>query len=67
MTAPYYPDVEVELTGRSSNAGTIMGTVAEALREHGVPVIEIDLFREECLSGDYNYLLQTCMAWVTVS
>lgn len=25
-----------------------------------------DLFREECMSGDYNYLLQTCFAWVRV-
>ena len=63
---PYY-DIDVKLTGGSSNAGAIMGTVASALREAGAPPSEIDLFREECMSGDYNYLLQTCMAWVNVS
>lgn len=63
---PYY-DIDVKLTGRSSNTGAIMGTVVRALRDAGVTQDEINLFREECMSGDYNYMLQTCMAWVNVS
>lgn len=28
---------------------------------------EIDQFRKEATSGDYDHLLQTCMRWVDVS
>lgn len=61
-----YPDVTVELTGIEGNAGSVMGAVSRALRRAGVPSAEIDEFRSECMSGDYDHLLQTCMAWVAV-
>jgi len=63
---PYF-DVDVRLTGHDSNAGAIMDTVVRALREAGATPRDVDLFREECMSGDYNYLLQTCMRWVNVT
>lgn len=63
---PYFPDVPVVLTGHSTNAGAIMDTVVRALRAGGASLKDVDLFREECMSGDYNYLLQTCFAWVRV-
>lgn len=61
-----YPDVEVQLIGASGNAGSIMGSVARALKSHGVPVEEIDEYRMESMSGDYNHLIQTAMRWVSV-
>ena len=68
MTAaePKFPDVSVKLTGGDGNAMFIVGTVAKALRKagHGADVAD---FMNEALSGDYNHVLQTCMAWVDVS
>lgn len=62
-----YPEIEVQLTGTDGNAGALMGEVAQALRHHRVDPLDIQEFRVECLSGDYNHLLTTCMKWVTVS
>lgn len=61
-----YPDIEVQLTGNDGNAFAIMGTVSQALRRAGVPKPERDEFIAECMSGDYDHLLQTCMKWVEV-
>lgn len=62
-----YPDVEVQLVGQDGNAYAIMGAVSSALRRHGVEKEEIDIYTAESMSGDYNHLLQTAMAWVNVS
>ena len=43
-----------------------MGQVTRALRHEGVEKEEIDQFMQEAMSGDYDHLLQTCMAWVEV-
>jgi hypothetical protein len=67
MDEPLYPEIEVQLVGLDGNAGAIMGRVAEALRRDGVPRDKINEFRTECMSGDYDHLLQTCMKWVEVS
>jgi hypothetical protein len=64
---PKYADVEVQLSGVDGNAFAIMGAVASALRRHGVPVAEIDEYRRESMSGDYDHLLRTAMRWVSVS
>lgn len=61
-----YPDVEVQLTGEDGNAFLIIGRVSKALRSSKVPDEEIDAFRNEAMSGDYDNVLQTCMRWVTV-
>ena len=62
-----YPDIDVELSGTDSNAFAIMGQVTKELRRAGVDSSEIDAFRTEAMSGDYDHLLQTCMGWVNVS
>ncbi len=62
-----YPDVEVELLGEDGNAFFIVGRVAKALKKAGVDREEIEEFRAEAMSGDYDHLLQTAMAWVDVS
>jgi len=66
MNTPKYPNINVQLTGRDGNAFTIMGAVSTALRRAEVPFEEQNKFREECMSGDYNNLLVTCMNWVNV-
>lgn len=61
-----FPEIEVELVGTDGNAFALMGRVAKALRRHGVDEDEIDAMRDECMSGDYDHLLQTLMEWVSV-
>jgi hypothetical protein len=60
-----YPDIEVQLSGEDGNAFFIIGRVSQALRRAKVPQSEIDEFRKDCMSGNYDHLLQTCMKWVT--
>jgi hypothetical protein len=67
MTAPKYPDVHVRLTGEDGNAFAVLDHVTRAMREAMVPRAEIDTFKAEAMSGDYDHLLQTRMAWVDVS
>ena len=64
---PKYPDVHVQLSGNDGNAYAIMGAVTTALRRHGVPQEEIEKYKEESMSGDYDNLLMTAMRWVDVS
>lgn len=64
--SPKYPNITVRLTGGSGNAGVVMDTVVRALREEGVPKGEVDAYRAESMSGDYDHLLRTAMAWVDV-
>ncbi len=66
MDDPKY-DVDVQLVGQDGNAGAIMARVVDALKREGAPKEEIALFRQECMSGDYDNLLRTCMKWVNVS
>jgi hypothetical protein len=62
-----YPEIEVQLTGQDGNAYAIMGAVQKALRKAEVSKEEIDEYLKESMSGDYNHLLRTAMAWVSVS
>lgn len=61
-----YPKVEVQLTGHNGNAFNVIGRVGLALRRAGVPKAEIDEFRREATSGDYDHVLATAMRWVEV-
>lgn len=65
-TKPKYPNIKVKLVGTDGNAFSILSKVNRALREAGVDETEIQKFLEEAKSGDYDHLLQTCMAWVSV-
>ena len=59
-----YPDIKVRLVGEDGNAFAILGRVSKALKHAGVDRSDIDKFMAEAMSGDYNHLLRTCMAWV---
>lgn len=62
-----YPNVDVLLTGQNGNAFNIIGLVQKALRRAHVPDEEVEAFRTEAMSGDYDHLIQTAMRWVNVS
>ena len=64
---PRYPEVEVQLSEMDGNGFVIIGRTRTALRRHGVPNEEIEEFQSEAISGDYDRLLQTVMAWVRTS
>ena len=59
-----YPGVFVPLVGQDGNAFAILGRVTRALRAAKVPTTEIDKYRKEATSGDYDHLLVTCIKWV---
>lgn len=73
---PKYPDVFVQLTGQDGNAFAIMGAVSEALRRelrdpsYGMSTdevrAEINAYKAESMSGDYDNLLRVAMSWVDV-
>ena len=63
---PKYPNVTVRLVGEDGNAFFIIGRVGAALRRAGVPNEEIEAFRREAMSGDYDNVLATCLRWVEV-
>lgn len=62
-----YPDIEVELSDSDGNALSLVSAVSRALRRAGVAADEINAFRTEALSGDYDKVLATCVSWVEVS
>lgn len=64
---PLHPDITVQLTGGSSNAFAVIGSVQRALRRARVPKEEIDKFLQEATSGDYDNVLATAMRWVDVT
>lgn len=61
-----FPDIVVPITGHNGYAGSVVGRVVHALKEHGVSNEEIAEFRKDALSDDHDHLLRTTMAWVNV-
>lgn len=59
-------NIEVELVGRDGNAFAIMGAVTKALRQNGYTPDDIDEYKKEAMSGDYDNLLRVTMEWVEV-
>lgn len=64
---PKYPQITVELTEQDGNAMVLLGLVVRAMKRAGLPEEEMDAFTTEARSGNYDHLLQTCMAWVNVA
>jgi hypothetical protein len=59
-------DVTVQLSGSDGNAFAILGAVKKALKQAGATAEEQEQFLTEATSGDYDNLLRTACAWVTV-
>lgn len=66
-TEPKFPNVTVELTGQDGNAFFIIGRASGALRKGGATPEQVTEFTREAMSGDYDHVLQTVMAWARVS
>jgi hypothetical protein len=58
-----YLDIEVQLSGEDGNAFAILARCARAGREAGLERDELDKFRKEATSADYDHLLQTALRW----
>lgn len=65
-TGPKFPEIKVKLVGTDGNAFAILGRVCKAMRRAGLPPAEIDEFTKQATSGDYDFLLGTCMEYVDV-
>lgn len=61
-----YPDINIPLVGEDGNAFSILGRVQRIARRAGLTADEIEAFRIEATSGDYNNLLMTVMRWFAV-
>jgi hypothetical protein len=58
---------EVQLTGSDGNAFAIMGMMRRELRRAGNSPEVISEFINEAMSGDYDHVLRTAMAYAEVS
>jgi len=63
---PNYPDVVVQLTGRDGNVFSIIGRIAQALREHGHPAAATQFANAAGSCGSYDEVLRLAMRTVTV-
>ena len=61
-----YPNIVVDLSTIDGNAFSVMGAVTRAMKKHGLPTSEVDAYRKEAMSGNYNNLLTVTMNWVAV-
>jgi len=66
MNEPKYPDVYVPMSDQDGNAFSIISRVMTTLKRAGVSEEERDEFMSEAMSGDYNHVLQTVVAWVDI-
>ena len=61
-----YKKPKVKLVGEDGNAFAIMGRVSDALRKAGASKEEIQKYKTEAMSGDYDNLLRITMDYVEV-
>jgi len=55
--------VKLELVGLDGNAYALMGAFQRAARQQGWTKDEIKVVMDECMSGNYNHLLATLVAY----
>ena len=56
----------VKLTESDGNAFSVIGKTMKALRGEGYSAEQIEQYRKEATSGDYDNLLRVTMKWVEV-
>lgn len=66
MSDPKFPEVHVQLSGEDGNAFMIASRTRVAMERAGLKEQAAEYFNE-ALSGDYDNVLQTTMAWVSTS
>lgn len=64
---PKFPHVEVKLVDQDGNVFAILGAVQRAMRQADVDKTDIDAMMAEAQTGDYDQVLRTVMATVSVS
>lgn len=57
----------VDLEGLDGNAMVLIGTVRRALRLAGNDRDVLDAFSNEAIDGDYQHVIQTCLAYTKPS
>ena len=62
-----YPGIKLQLSGQDGNAFSIIAHCMSVMEKNKLLKEEIKKFRDEATSGDYDHLLQVCMAWFNVS
>lgn len=64
---PKFPDAVVILSeGQDGNAFAILANASRALKRAGASHDDIQAFRKEAMSGDYDNVIQTVMRWCDV-
>ena len=58
--------VDVQLSGNDGNAFAIMGACKKAASKANIEQSKVDKFISECMSGDYDHLIRTCMKYFNV-
>lgn len=66
MTNIKHPEITVQISGQDGNAFMILGICRRVMERAHLSQEEIDQFMKEAMSGDYNNLLATTMAWFDV-
>jgi hypothetical protein len=65
MSTAKYPHINIPLVGEDGNAFSILGRVQRIMKRNGLHD-EVENFRTEATSGDYDNLLVTVMRWFSV-
>ncbi|TQE33052.1 hypothetical protein [Streptomyces ipomoeae] len=65
--APQFPDVEVQLSGEDGNVFSVIGRVAQALRQSGHRGEAQEFAKAAYSAGSYDEVLQLAMRTVDVS
>ncbi len=63
MSKPLFPEVIVPLLELDSNAFMLIGHSVKMARRANIPKEDIDAFRAEAMSGDYDQVLRTIMKY----
>lgn len=66
LTNVEHPEISSRLSGEDGNGFFIASGVRMALKKAGVSEEEREEFWADALSGDYDHLLASAMAWVDV-
>lgn len=61
-----FPKVHVKLSGQGRNPYDLVDLCAHAARAARVHKADIEAFKDEALSGDYDHLLATAQSWFII-
>lgn len=63
--APLYPNIKISLSTLNGNAFVILGACIKNMKKADFTKDQIENFKNEATSGDYDHLLQTVMKYFT--